>query len=70
MCTTNAKFFKIGEFMKNKFRLIRIKKFFKKRIISISVLAGLAILMVNICCLSVLYGSISTMINISGEGEV
>ena len=56
--------------MKNKFRLIRIKKFFKKRIISISVLAGLAILMVNICFLSILYGAISTMINISGEGRV
>ena len=56
--------------MKNRLRVIRIKKFFRKRIIPISILAGVALSIVNICCLSVLYGSISTMINISGEGEV
>lgn len=48
--------------MKNRLRVIRIKKFFRKRIIPISILAGVALSIVNICCLSVLYGSISTIL--------
>ena len=56
--------------MKNRLRLIRMKKFFKKRIALLSVLVGVFISVINICFLFVVYGAISTMINISGEGKV
>lgn len=56
--------------MKNRLRLIRIKKFFRKRIALLSMLVGVFISIINICFLFVVYGAISTMINISGEGKV
>ena len=56
--------------MKNRLRLIRMKKFFKKIITLLSVLVGVFISVINICFLFVVYGAISTVINISGEGKV
>ena len=56
--------------MKNRLRLIRMKKFFKKIITLLSVLVGVFISVINICFLFVVYGVISTLINMSGEGKV
>ena len=56
--------------MKNRLNIIKLKKFFRKRIALMSVLVGVVISIINICFLFVVYCAISTMINISGEGRV
>lgn len=61
---------KAGGFMKNRLKIIKLKKFFRKKIALLSVLVGIIISIINICFLFVVYGAISTMINISGEGRV